>query len=75
MAIEDAAALGIIFSKDYAYTNSAEAVAEGAKLYEKIRKERATKVQAASIRATDDINVRLSFLEHHTDISFLTFGV
>ncbi|KAM0752962.1 FAD/NAD-P-binding domain-containing protein [Meredithblackwellia eburnea MCA 4105] len=57
-AIEDAAALGIIFSKDYNFTTNVEA---GCKLYEEIRKPRATKVQAASIRATDDINERIGF--------------
>jgi salicylate hydroxylase len=57
-AIEDAAALGIIFSKDYNYTSD---VASGLQLYEKIRKPRATRVQDASIRATEDINERIGF--------------
>ena len=57
-AIEDAAALGIIFSKDYNYTRD---VASGLQLYEKIRKPRATRVQDASIRATEDINERIGF--------------
>lgn len=43
-AIEDAAALAIIFSKDHGYTNNIPA---GLKLYEKVRKPRATRVQAA----------------------------
>ena len=57
-AIEDAAALGIVFSRDHGYTNDVES---GLKLYEKIRKPRATRVQAASIRATEDINERIGF--------------
>lgn len=57
-AIEDAAALYIIFSDKYDYTHDVEA---GLKLYEKIRKPRATRVQAASIRATEDINERIGF--------------
>lgn len=57
-AIEDAAALAIIFSKEYGYTNNIPA---GLKLYEKVRKPRATRVQAASIRATEDINERIGF--------------
>jgi salicylate hydroxylase len=57
-AIEDAAALGIIFSKRYAYTSD---IPSGLRLYEKIRKPRATRVQAASIRATEDINERIGF--------------
>ncbi|KAL8293242.1 hypothetical protein RQP46_000936 [Phenoliferia psychrophenolica] len=61
MALEDAAALGIIFSKDYTYTQSPEAVSAGVKLYEEVRKDRATQVQAASLRATDDINERIGF--------------
>jgi len=61
MAIEDAGALSIIFSKDYGYTRDGGAIEEGVKLYETIRYDRATKVQAASIRATDDINERIGF--------------
>jgi salicylate hydroxylase len=57
-ALEDAAALGIIFSKKYGYTND---VASGLRLYEHIRKPRATRVQEASIRATEDINERIGF--------------
>lgn len=57
-AIEDAAALGLIFSRDYTYTAD---VAEGLRLYEQIRKPRATKVQAASARARENINERIGF--------------
>ena len=57
-AIEDAAALGLVFSRDYTYTSD---VAEGLRLYERIRKPRATKVQQASARAREDINERIGF--------------
>ena len=57
-SLEDGAALGIIFSKEYGYTNDVEA---GLRLYESIRKPRATRVQDASIRATEDINERIGF--------------
>lgn len=57
-AIEDAAALGLIFSDDYTYTSD---VAAGLKLYEKIRKPRASKVQAASARARENISERIGF--------------
>ncbi|TXT11274.1 hypothetical protein VHUM_02025 [Vanrija humicola] len=57
-AIEDAAALGLIFSKDYDFTTNVEA---GLKFYEHIRKPRATRVQAASARATENLNERIGF--------------
>lgn len=57
-AIEDAAALGIIFSKKYAFTSNVEA---GLSFYEHIRKPRATRVQAASARATENLNERIGF--------------
>lgn len=57
-AIEDAAALGIIFGKDYALTAD---VNKGLRIYEEIRKPRATKVQAASARARENITERIGF--------------
>lgn len=58
-AIEDAAALGIIFSEKYSFTNNVEA---GLAIYEKIRKDRATRVQQASSRAGENfMNERLGF--------------
>lgn len=57
-SIEDAAALGIIFSDSYEYENDVEA---GLHLYERIRKPRATRVQVASLRATENINERIGF--------------
>ena len=58
MAIEDAAALGIIFSGKYGFTNDVEA---GVALYEKIRKGRATRIQEASARAMENLNERMGF--------------
>lgn len=58
-AIEDAAALGIIFSPMYAqFTHDTEA---GLGLYQRIRKPRATRVQMASARATENLNERIGF--------------
>lgn len=57
-AIEDAAALGIIFSNKYSFT---ENIGKGLKLYEKVRKPRASKVQAASARARENIFERIGF--------------
>ena len=54
MAIEDAAALSLIFSKEYGYCKEGS-IEEGVKLYQTIRYDRATQVQAASIRATEDM--------------------
>lgn len=57
-AIEDAAALGLIFHTNFPERYS---VAEGLKLYEKLRKPRATKLQAASIRARNNLNERIGW--------------
>jgi len=57
-AMEDAAALGIVFSSRYRYDRDVEA---GLKLYERVRKPRATRVQQASLRATENINERIGF--------------
>lgn len=55
MAIEDAAALGIIFSEKYYPGDVQSALA----LYQTIRKPRATKVQAAAARARENIHERI----------------
>jgi salicylate hydroxylase len=58
-AIEDAAALGLIFSRQYPqFSNDVPA---GLEFYQKIRKPRATRVQAASARATENLNERIGF--------------
>lgn len=58
MAIEDAAALGILFSKEY-FTGD---VSESLSTYESVRLPRATKVQAAAARASQNINERIGEL-------------
>lgn len=55
MAVEDAACLGIVFSKKYFRGDVAEALAT----YEFVRKPRATRVQAAAAKARENINERI----------------
>ncbi|KIW99685.1 uncharacterized protein Z518_11098 [Rhinocladiella mackenziei CBS 650.93] len=57
MAIEDAGALGIIFSSNYSHFS----VPDKLKLYELVRKERATRVQSASARARTDLSERIGW--------------
>ncbi|GKZ35032.1 hypothetical protein AbraIFM66950_005471 [Aspergillus brasiliensis] len=57
MAIEDAAALGIIFSKAHFKGDVADALS----IYQEVRLPRATKVQAASAKAAYNINERIGF--------------
>ncbi|KAJ6118652.1 hypothetical protein N7471_013272 [Penicillium samsonianum] len=57
MAIEDAAALGILFSKRI-FTGD---IFESLSTYESVRLPRATKVQAAAARASQNINERIGF--------------
>jgi salicylate hydroxylase len=59
MAIEDAAALGILFSEEY-FTGS---VSETLCLYQAVRLQRVTKVQAAAQRASENINERIGELQ------------
>tara|TARA_R110002003_G_scaffold28_31_gene1776 strand:- start:5572 stop:5808 length:237 start_codon:yes stop_codon:yes gene_type:complete len=58
MAIEDAAALGILFNKDYFHGDVQESLA----FYEQIRLPRATKVQASAAKAAYNINERIGML-------------
>ncbi len=62
MAIEDAAALGILFNKEHFSGD----VAETLRYYQEIRLPRATKVQAASAKAAYNINERIG--EYLTDV-------
>lgn len=55
MAIEDAAALGILFSKPY-FSGDVNKTLDA---YQEIRLPRATKVQAAAARAAININERI----------------
>ena len=57
MAIEDAAALGILFNKDYFNGDVRESLA----VYQQIRLPRATKVQASAAKAAYNINERIGF--------------
>ncbi|KAA8571163.1 hypothetical protein EYC84_000506 [Monilinia fructicola] len=60
-ALEDAAALGIIFGQKYEFANSKTSITDGLELYEQIRKPRASRVQAASALARVNINERIGF--------------
>ncbi|CAF0854016.1 unnamed protein product [Adineta steineri] len=60
MAIEDAAALGIIFSPKY-WGNKIFTVEHGLKIYELLRKTRATRVQEASSRVPENFNERIDW--------------
>lgn len=60
MAIEDAAALGILFNKDYFKGDVKESLA----VYEQIRLPRATKVQASAAKAAYNINERIGKYTH-----------
>ena len=60
MALEDAGALGFIFSEEFRDVWG-EDVSKGLELYEKVRKERASKVQAASARARTDLRERIGW--------------
>ncbi|EGV64823.1 FAD-dependent 2-polyprenyl-6-methoxyphenol hydroxylase [Yamadazyma tenuis] len=55
-AFEDSGALGYIFSKKFNLS-----IAEGLKIYELERKERVTKIQAASLRARENLNERIGW--------------
>ncbi|EXJ79524.1 salicylate hydroxylase [Capronia epimyces CBS 606.96] len=57
MAIEDAAALGILFNKKYFNGDIAESLA----VYDQVRLPRATRVQAAAAKAAYNINERIGF--------------
>lgn len=67
MAIEDAAALGLVFNSN----NFGGDVREALQIYEAVRKPRATRVQAASARARENINERSAVLKG-VDDSMLT---
>ncbi|GLA39443.1 hypothetical protein AnigIFM63309_006782 [Aspergillus niger] len=57
MAIEDAAALGIIFSRAHFKGDVADALS----IYQEVRLPRATRVQSASAKAAYNINERIGF--------------
>lgn len=57
MAIEDAACLGIVFGHRHFNGDVRSAL----QLYERTRKERASRVQAASARAAENIHERIGW--------------
>jgi salicylate hydroxylase len=58
MAFEDAGALGLVFHKNF---RKEYGVFEGLKLYENLRKGRATRVQEASFRARENLSERIGW--------------
>ncbi|GAB1218253.1 hypothetical protein ATERTT37_007506 [Aspergillus terreus] len=60
MAIEDAACLGIVFSQKH-FTGD---IRQALEVYQAVRKPRATKVQAASARARENIHERIGFSDN-----------
>ncbi|PPJ54363.1 hypothetical protein CBER1_07116 [Cercospora berteroae] len=60
MALEDSAALGLVFQKEF----FAGSVEEALQLYERVRHPRASKVQAASARARENIHERIGFSDN-----------
>ncbi|KAJ5125096.1 uncharacterized protein N7515_008921 [Penicillium bovifimosum] len=58
MAFEDAGALGLVFHKNFRQEYSA---VQGLALYEKLRKERATRIQEASFKARENLNERIGW--------------
>lgn len=65
MAIEDAAALGILFSPEYFDGNVEQALS----IYNSVRLPRATKVQASAAKAAYNINERIGF-SNNRDLPF-----
>lgn len=63
MAIEDAAALGILFDKKRFRGNVAESLA----IYNDVRLPRATRVQSAAAKAAYNINERIGELQTRRD--------
>jgi salicylate hydroxylase len=60
-AIEDAAALGLVFGKDHWAGKGEADIVSALKLYESVRKERATRVQSASAKARLDLSERIGW--------------
>jgi len=60
MAIEDAAAIGLCFSRK----NFDGDVNKALRVYEEVRKPRASKVQAAAARARENIHERIGFSDN-----------
>lgn len=67
MAIEDAGALGLIFSPEY-WGKTIHSIEHGLKLYEQMRKPRATRVQQASARARENLNERIGWSSQRASV-------
>ena len=70
MAIEDAGALGVIFSKKYFRGD----IDESLSVYNNIRLPRVTRVQSAAARAAYNINERIGMFSPYPNISFGVHG-
>ncbi|CAF1340704.1 unnamed protein product [Adineta steineri] len=69
MAIEDAAALALIFSPEH-WGKNVHTMEHGLQLYEQLRKSRATRIQEASARARENLNERIGWsTKRNTDKS------
>lgn len=62
-AFEDSGAIGYIFSNKFNLT-----IDQGLKIYELARKERVTKIQAASLRARENLNERIGWSSSAKDL-------
>lgn len=71
MAIEDAAALGILFSEKYFSGDVQEALA----VYDTVRLPRVTRVQSAAAKAAYNINERIGELSLAITLDNLTLNV
>ncbi|ABN65894.1 Salicylate hydroxylase (Salicylate 1-monooxygenase) [Scheffersomyces stipitis CBS 6054] len=63
MAFEDAAAFGYIFSKMFNFSPQ-----DGLKVYQSVRQPRANKIQAASLRARENLNERIGWSSGAADL-------
>lgn len=68
MAIEDAACLGLVFSKMHFNGD----IRKSLEVYEKVRKPRATRVQEGSARARENIHERIGELFPYVQQLYLT---
>jgi salicylate hydroxylase len=59
-ALEDAAALGLVFSKQY-FQGSEQGIRDALRRYEQVRMGRATRIQEASAKARTDLKERIGW--------------
>lgn len=70
MAIEDAAAFGLCFSREHFDGDVNKAL----RIYEEVRKPRASKVQAAAAKARENTHERIGFSDIGQHGQFEVFG-